>query len=247
MKRSLKTLLGFKLATTDKAKGKVKDFLFDEQRWIIRYLEADQGNILPTKKVLIPRAFMEQPDWEHEIFHVKMSKEEIEKCPTTDENLPVSRKYEEELGAHLQLSNYWAAAPPIIGTAAYPPRPILTPDKQVKEEDVDTNLRSFKEVLGYEIDTTDGSYGQLVDIIIDDEDWQIVYFVTNSEYTDVEREVMLAIGWIKEISYVNQRITLKLDFRNMMRAPDYNPTIPISTDFEKEVHDFYTHNHMSWQ
>ncbi len=242
MKRSLKALLGFKLATTDKVKGKVKDFLFDEERWVVRYLEADQGKILPRKQVLIPRVFLDQPEWDKEHFPIKMTQEEIEKCPATDENLPVSRKYEQELAEHLQLQNYWAIAPPIIGTAAYPPRPITLPEKQVKEEDVDTNLRSLKEVLGYEVNTSDGSYGELTDIIIDDDDWQVVYFVTNSKYTDVNREVMLAIGLIKEISYVNQRITLEMNFRNMLRAPDYNPTTPLSREFEEQVFDFYDRN-----
>ncbi|HKK58697.1 MAG TPA: PRC-barrel domain-containing protein [Salinivirga sp.] len=246
MKRSLKALLGFDLATTDKEKGKVKDFLFDEERWVIRYLEADQGKILPSKQVLIPRVFLDQPEWSKGKFPVKMSKEDIEKCPATDETLPVSRKYEQELAEHLQLNNYWAVAPPIIGTSAYPPRPIVTPENQVKEEDVDTNLRSFKEVIGYEVDTSDGSYGELTDIIIDDDDWQIVYFVTNSKYTDTEREVMLAIGWIKEISYVNQRITLEIDFKNMVHAPEYHPATPVNIEFEKKVYDFYGRNQMNW-
>ena len=44
MKRSLKELKGYSLQAIDGEKGKVKNFLFDEDTWTVRYLEVDIGN-----------------------------------------------------------------------------------------------------------------------------------------------------------------------------------------------------------
>jgi hypothetical protein len=41
MKRSLKNLTGYSLEGNDGTQGKVKDFLFDEETWGVRYVDAD--------------------------------------------------------------------------------------------------------------------------------------------------------------------------------------------------------------
>jgi hypothetical protein len=50
MKRSLKELIGYTIQATDGEKGKVYDILFDDETWIIRYVEADLGNLIFPKK-----------------------------------------------------------------------------------------------------------------------------------------------------------------------------------------------------
>ena len=46
MLRKAKTMNGFRLGSLDREIGKVKEFYFDDQHWIIRYLVADTGNWL---------------------------------------------------------------------------------------------------------------------------------------------------------------------------------------------------------
>jgi hypothetical protein len=43
MKRSIKELLGYTLQVKDGTKGSVKDFIFDEESWTIRYMKTDLG------------------------------------------------------------------------------------------------------------------------------------------------------------------------------------------------------------
>ena len=58
MLRSIKQLCGSKLAASDGEIGQVKDFYFDDQNWVVRYVVADTGSWLPGRKVLIsPHAF----------------------------------------------------------------------------------------------------------------------------------------------------------------------------------------------
>jgi len=50
MLRSVKQLYGDKLGASDGEIGRVKDFYFDDQNWVVRYLVADTGSWLPGRK-----------------------------------------------------------------------------------------------------------------------------------------------------------------------------------------------------
>lgn len=237
MKISLRHIIGFRLSTKDRVKGKVLDFFFDEERWVVRYMEADQGKILPNKKVLVPRALLDEPDWEKENFNVSLTRKEFDKCPAMDENKPVSREYEARLLSHLQMKDYWTVAPPAPTGMTYPVRPIEPPAAQIKEEDIDTNLRSFNEILGYKVLALDGKYGELTDVIVDDEDWQILYMVISDG--GIDHEIMFPISSVKEISYKDQTVSLDTKIRDLKNAPEFIPAAPVNEEYEKKVYDYY--------
>ena len=44
MSQSLKSICGDKLGASDGEIGHVKDFYFDDHRWVVRYLVADTGS-----------------------------------------------------------------------------------------------------------------------------------------------------------------------------------------------------------
>lgn len=242
MKRSLKNLKGYTVESTDGKKGKVRDFLFDEESWIIRYLEADFGNLFKDKRVLIPRTFLKKPDWDGNHFHINLSKDDIESCPDTDQKVPVSREYEEKLGKHYGISNYWPYA--YTGTAAlsmfFPPRPVEPPSKIVSENDLDTSLRSFNEIQGYQLKAIDGKFGHVVDLLVDDDDWLVVYAVIDtSNFMPWDGKVLLSINWMDEISYVDREISIELNTETIKDAPPYEGVNSINTDFENILYDFY--------
>jgi len=237
MKISLRYIIGFRLSTKDRVKGKVIDFFFDEKGWIIRYMEADQGKILPNKKVLIPRGLLDEPDWENKEFRVFMKRKDFNKCPSIDENKPVSREYEAQLLSSLQLKDYWSAAPVSPTSITYPARPVEPPANQIKGEDIDTSLRSFNEILGYKVLVDDGKYGELTDLIVDNEDWQILYLVISDG--GIDHEIMLPISSVKEISYKDQSVSLNTNSKALNKAPEFNSFTPINVEYEKKVYDYY--------
>ncbi|MGA2519172.1 MAG: PRC-barrel domain-containing protein [Smithellaceae bacterium] len=53
MQYSVKDLEGYAIGATDGDIGKLDDFYFDDESWTIRYLVADTGNWLLSRKVLI--------------------------------------------------------------------------------------------------------------------------------------------------------------------------------------------------
>ena len=58
MLRSINQLDGGKLRASDGEIGQVKDFYFDDQKWVVRYAVVDTGPWLSDRQVLIaPDAF----------------------------------------------------------------------------------------------------------------------------------------------------------------------------------------------
>lgn len=242
MKRSLKNLRAYTVQATDGPKGKVKDFLFDEESWIIRYLEADFGGFFNNKRVLVPKKFFDKPDWEENHFPVELDKEAIESSPDIDAEMPVSRQYEVKLNQHYGIKHYWPYA--YSGTAAmamiYPPRPLDVPSKVVSEEEIDTNLRSFKEVEGYHVKALDSKLGQVDDILVDEDDWQIVYLVIDTgNYKAWSKKVLMSINWMDEINYTEREISIKLHTDTIKKAPEYDGLSTINSAFENSLYEFY--------
>ena len=62
MLRSIKNLIGYPLDAVDGKIGKVKDALFDDRHWRLRYIVADTGSWIPKKKVLISPFHLKQPE-----------------------------------------------------------------------------------------------------------------------------------------------------------------------------------------
>ena len=243
MKRSIRELKGYSIQAVDGEKGKVKNFLFDDQTWVIRYLEADLGSFFKEKRVLIPREHLGEPHWEDKHFPVDLTVKRIENAPDIGHDLPVSRKYEQELLDHYELKPYWPA-----NIAAYsgrqsmfnPDNPFKTPKHMVDEEQLETNLRSFEEVRGYYINATDERFGHVSDLIIDSEDWQIVYAVIDTKnILPWSKKVMMPIELIDEISFLDKEAKVGLTKETIKNAPEYNSALPINDEYEGVMRDFY--------
>jgi hypothetical protein len=242
MKRSLRNLIEYNTLTIDGHEGKVLDFLFDEESWIIRYLDSDYRELVQKNRVLIPRIFLKEPDWERKRFPVDLYGENITSCPDLNDHVPVSREYEEKLNRHYRIDPYWPYIYPWASATGifFPPRPLSIPSKALDEDELSTNLRSYREVSRYHVRATNGRLGHIHDIIVDDGDWQIVYIVVDtSDWLPWSRKVLLAIDWLEKISYTGKEVGIDLTTETIKKAPEFDERHPLELDFEKATYDFY--------
>lgn len=243
MKRALKELKGYIISAKDGTKGTANDFLIDEESWTIRYMVADLGKILPGKKVLIPRNFLIDSDWEKGHFNVDLTKDEIKGSPGLEEDLPVSRAYEALLHEHYGIEQYWPLAYGGVMTPTgmlRPPVPVEVTRDIVKEEDVDTSLRSFNEILGYHVECLDKKKGHVKNVVIDDETWQVIYLIVDiSPWYKMSKKVMVAVNWINSINYPDQKIKINLESASLEEAPVFDPGEPVNKAYEKQLYDYY--------
>ena len=81
MLRSIKQLYGKALGTAEGEIGHVKDFYFDDQHWVVRYVVADTGSWLSGRLVLIsPHAFGNFHQ-DGDCLLVNLSRKQIENGP----------------------------------------------------------------------------------------------------------------------------------------------------------------------
>lgn len=87
--------------------GRVRDFIIDNQYWVIRYLEIATGVWLPGKHVLINPAWIIRINGQGEKVGVNLRREAIEKAPAYDPDKLITRDYEVELFKHYGREAYW--------------------------------------------------------------------------------------------------------------------------------------------
>ena len=106
--RSSAAVTSYDIQATDQMIGHVKDFIFDEASWAIRYLVVDTRNWWPGgKKVLVATHWIEDISWATRTVHIKLTREQVKNSPEYREGVPIDRDYEEQLHNAYGRKGYW--------------------------------------------------------------------------------------------------------------------------------------------
>ncbi len=247
MLRSSKKLEGYKIHAKDGNIGKVYDFYFDDRTWAVRYLVADTGGWLEQRQVLISPQSLGSPAWESEEFPINLSKEQIENSPDISNDEPISLHKEHELTTYYGWPDYWLGGGyyvPSLGVV--PPVAFNTAEREVKEqeksetEEGNHNLRSVREITGYNIKAADGSIGHVEDFIVDDAGWIIRYLVVDTRnILPGGKKVIIQLDWIKRMDWSESRVYLHLTKDQITNSPEFDPSKPLSKEYEQQLHDYY--------
>jgi len=77
-------------AARDAPAGELKDVLFDDQSWLVRYLVIDTVPAMPRRAVLVRPAQVETA----RPLTLSVTREELKRCPDLDEDRPVYLQYD---------------------------------------------------------------------------------------------------------------------------------------------------------
>lgn len=247
MLRSTKELIGKPINALDGEVGKVDDFLFDDQKWGLRYLVASTGGWLSSRKVLISPRNLLTPELgaytKH--FPVDLTKQKIDDSPPLEKDAPVSQQFEEEYATYYAQPPYWSGAH-LWGLSLYPGgnRPLPTSSEvldhtRVVEEINQRHLRSINEVLGYNIEATDGEIGHIEDFIVDIDDWKIRHFVVDTRNWLPGKKVLIGTDWINGFHWSRGTAEVAMAQDQIKSAPEFDATAPVNRGYEQQLYDFY--------
>lgn len=245
MLRSLAEPEGFRLEATDGEIGRCHDFLFDDRDWAVRYMVADTRRWLPGRRVLILTGFLGQPDWDSRHLPVNLTRREIEEAPPLDADAPVSRRYEQTYHDFFSTPYYWMGNgllgdyPDPAAGLAVTPRPIGEAPEASEEDPEATRLRSVREVTGYRVSGRDGEPGRVADFVVDDRTWALRFLLVDTSRPPFSRKVLLAVEWIDEVDWVDQKVHVDLPSERIEAAPEYDPREPLSEARETVYYDDY--------
>jgi hypothetical protein len=226
MLRSVKQLYGDKLAASDGEIGQVKDFCFDDQSWVVRYLVADTGSWLSGRKVLIsPHAFGSF-DRARKHLSVNLTRQQIEHSPSIESHKPVSRQYEEEYYRYYGWPYYWQGAA-LWGMSGFPI--LALPSKPFRSEQdtasgrspqrADAHLRSTSAVNGYCLQASDATIGHVCDFVVDDQNWAIDQLVIKTGHRLSGKEVQIPTSRVARISYEESTVFVKMTREAVEQSP----------------------------
>jgi hypothetical protein len=249
MLRTIHAAIGCKLEAGEDVFGKVRDFLFDEDQWTIRWMVADTGTWLPGRKVLVSPVSIGDPDWDNGRLPVRMTREEIEASPGLDTDAPVSRQYEKKWFDTYGWPYYWSPGITMGGAGvwagAMQPQALLIEQQRENQEieplpeEQDDVLRSAEEVRGYHIQAADGDCGHVEDFIMDDSSWTLRYLVVDTKNWLPGRNVLIAPDWITSIRWADRTVYCDLARDTIKESPAYHPGEEIDRAYEQKLYDYY--------
>lgn len=221
---------GYTIEANDGQLGTVSDFLFEDDRWTIRWLVVDTGNWLPGRKVLLPLTALGQPDEALRQFPVRLTMQQVRDSPDIDTDRPVSRQLESEIYDYYGWNPYWSSGHfPISGAIATPfvaplyvlkslPRVHVGADDQ--SNNADPHLRSVAALTGYHIHAIDGTIGHVEDFLVEDAGWNIRYVVLDTRNWWPGKKVLISPSSIREIDESTKAMSLTVDRQTVKDSPE---------------------------
>lgn len=120
MLRTASIYKGFAIEATDGTIGTVRDVLFDDGSWKIRWFVIDTGTWLPGRKVLIHPSSIAAVDDDRRTLSVQLTKTQIRDSTDISDDQPVSRQLESSLHGYYGSTPHWGGSFYGLGSIAAP-------------------------------------------------------------------------------------------------------------------------------
>ncbi len=242
MLRSLKDLERYTLSATDGEIGSVVNFLLDDEHWTIRYLVADTGGFLNGRRVLISPISVRQADWTTRLLHLGLTRKNVEDSPGVDTDKPVSRQHERDYYRYYGYPYYWGQTalwgmgtfPGLLAAGSWDDAP-----EDRAEEPPDVHLRSAEEMRGYHVQGSDAAIGHVQDFIVDDETWQVRYFVVDTSNWWFGKKVLVAPHWATRVSWEQGKVHFDLTRQAIENSPEWDPEAAVNREYETRLYDHH--------
>ena len=251
MLRNIHDLHNFAVQATDGPIGEIKDFYFDDETFVVRYLIVGTGTWLLTRKVLISPIALGHPDWSARVLPVSITRKQVKDSPEIDTDKPVSRQHEMQHLGYYGYPLYWGGTGlwgggyqpgAMLPGASFDPTsaeyfesradPFRSEAQRASEQKNDPHLRSCNAVIGYHIHASDGDIGHVTGLLIEEETWAIRYIIVNTSHGWLGHQLLIAPQWIHDVSWPEERVTVDLPRQALQDAPPYDSSVPVDRNQE---------------
>jgi hypothetical protein len=229
----------YTIGAADGIIGRVRDFYFDDEDWVIRYLVVETDGGAPQRKVLISPIGIGQPNWSEKILPVALTRAQIQNSPDIDTNKPVSRQHEMGYLGYFGYAPYWGGGG-LWGAGISPD--VLQAGLQngaLSAVNDDVHLRSGNAIMRYYVHASDGDIGHVQGLIVDEKSWAIRYVIVNTSNWWMGHEVIIAPDWIDDIDWLDSRLSINLTRQSIKDSPAYDPKVPVSQEHDAGIHAHY--------
>lgn len=231
---ALSALKGCDVVGDDDKIGAVKDFLFLDDLWQVRWLVVDVGGWLSHRKILLHPSAITAVDFTSQELRVPLTREKIEGSPDLGIDQKLSESLEARLFAYYGWNPDWGVT--LFKRTSAPP-PVLR--GAIGEAADDPHLRSFEVIKGYRLHATDGDIGNVEDFLIDRDGWNIRYLIVGTGTWWFGKQVLLAPYAVDAIEWLNGKILLNISGAQVKESPPWDPVKLIDAEYEARLHQHY--------
>jgi hypothetical protein len=239
----MKDMEEYTIGAIDGVIGGVKDFYFDDDDWVIRYLVVDTGESPDRRKVLISPISIGRPNWSEKVLATKLTRNQIKGSPDIDTDKPVSLQQEMGYAGYYGFGNYWGGGG-LWGAGLYPD--ILQAGSQVKaalaatqDTHKDSHLRSGNAIMRYYVHASDGDIGHVAGLLVDERSWAIRYVIVNTSNWWLGHKVLIAAQWIDNVSWAESHISVNLTRAAVKASPPFDAAASLTREQEARIHAHY--------
>ena len=249
MLRNSSEIIGYTIGANDGQLGRVTDFLFDDETWLVRWLVIDTGSWLSGRKVLLPPSVLGHFSQIGHQFSVRLTMQQVKDSPGIDTDLPVSRQMETATYDYYGWNPYWSTGlymggyrwgagglPPVTYGDSLRRADEIAADRR---GDDDLHLRSVKAVTGYHIHASDGEIGHVADFLVEDADWSIHYLVVDTKNWWLGKKVLISPRSIVGIDWGGNLLNLGVDRQKVKDSPSYDASTIVDRAYENHFNDYY--------
>ncbi|GEM_PF-136436 len=237
MQQAASGMIGFAIKGTDGELGKLVDFYFDDVTWTLRYMAVETGEWMKGKEVLISLSEIGRPDWASHVFPVALNRNQVRKSPVIQTARDIDSKYEAALHSYYSWNTYWGGGFYVLPGYGLDMNLSSTGNEddepKSKSQKINHNLRSMKEIKGYQIHAKDGSIGHVEDFIINKDKWDIRHLVIDMGKLMKGKKVLISPCWINSVNWDEGEVFVDLALDAVKRSPVYDPSKPFSLDYEE--------------
>jgi hypothetical protein len=246
MLHSLKHLIGYQLDSAAGNIGEIRDFIIHPDWWSTRYMivSLDDG----ARSILLTPGGIEAINRQEEQAMLNFSPEMLANSPTYNPSEPVSRSLETQVHDYFKWPYYWEDEKtiPTTGPGDLTGVPLAEMEidteqqqEQMAEESSDTNagsgLRRFQEVVGFSLQTRDGNeLGQLDDLIVNDENWAIMYAIVDLGGLLPGKKVLVSPSLITYFDWERQEFEIDLTQETVQQSPEFDYDMLQDSSFHRD-------------
>jgi hypothetical protein len=257
---AVRGLIGLPVRASDGEVGAVKDFLFDDRTWALRWMAVGAGDWLPGRcRVFIhpsaiapltlppkPALPMMSPGATLALA-VNLTRGQIEAGPHAHEDDPVTSDMESLLYDYYGWDPYWGASH--FGAPGAPDGEFhLLSDAARRASEAETppldgvdHLHSAADFKGYAVHALDGDIGHVENLLADDANWDIRYLVIATRNWWPGKIVQLSPYAVKDVDWFGEHVNMNVTRDQVRAAPAWDPLAMVD-----KVSEDALHRHFGW-
>jgi len=204
--------------------------------------------------VLIHPSAISRENLERRQFVVALTKAQVEDSPELAEDQPISQQMENQLYTYYGWDPLWGG-PNLSAIPGAMASPLMTPpymglgptdEAEAGGEGptlrgADPHLRSVVEVTGYRVHAVDGEIGHIENLMVDDADWSVHYFIVDTRNWWFGKRVLISPFAVKTIDWFDRHVELNVSRELVKASPPWDPLVAFNDEYAKRLH-----KHFGW-